>query len=93
MHRPRANWNVDAHRPTVAQRGYGGAHRKWRAHVLAREPSCRYGYPGCTRISTVADHIVSMREGGSPDDLANGAGCCRHCHAIKSQLESRRVAR
>jgi len=86
------SWRV-GQRPTTAERGYSSAHRRWRAQVLAREPFCRYREPGCSHISTVADHIVSMREGGAPLDLDNGAGCCVSCHARKSSRESRRGPR
>lgn len=57
--------------------------------VLARDPLCVYRYDdGCTLASTVADHVVPLSEGGE-DSLDNMVGCCRHCHAIKSQRESR----
>lgn len=74
---------------TVAERGYGARHVAWRADVLLRDPYCRYRLTGCTGISTVADHIVRLSQGGPRYDLNNGAGCCRNCHAIKSREERR----
>ena len=58
-------------------------HEHLRTQVLEDEPECRYRYPGCTVKSTVADHIVPLRLGGETV-RENLAGCCRHCHAIKS---------
>lgn len=81
------SWNVGP-RGTTAQRGYDAAHRRRREQVLREEPTCRYRYRGCTVQSTVCDHIVPRSQGGS-DYRSNLAGCCRHCHAVKSQRESR----
>lgn len=83
------SWRVDPNRGTTAARGYDAAHRKLRDQVLKEEPTCRYREPGCTVTSTVADHIVPIARGGARLDRANLAGCCRHCHAIKSQREGR----
>jgi 5-methylcytosine-specific restriction protein A len=80
---------INPNRGKVAARGYGEAHRKWRTLVLRRDPFCTLRYYGCTRLSTVADHIVRISEGGLRFDLANGQGVCQHCHAIKSAKESR----
>jgi 5-methylcytosine-specific restriction endonuclease McrA len=41
----------------------------------------------CTHLSTVADHVIPLSAGGR-DTLDNMVGCCRHCHAVKSQRES-----
>jgi 5-methylcytosine-specific restriction protein A len=89
--RPTGNdptWNVNPTRGTTAKRGYGEAHRQRRQQVLALYPRCVYEYPGCTQVSTVCDHVIALRDGGA-DALENLVGCCRHCHAVKSQRESR----
>ena len=88
LHPKRPSWNVGA-RPRTAARGYSAAHRTWRRAVLEREPYCHYRFPGCTLKSSVADHVVAMRFGGSQFDLSNGVGCCRTCHAVKSARESK----
>lgn len=80
---------MDPNRGTTAERGYDAKHRQWRTQVLARDPLCQYRYPGCTIVSTVSDHVVRIADGGARFALSNGKGCCRHCHAIKSQRESR----
>lgn len=32
----------------------------------------------------IADHIVELRDGGSPTDLANGRTLCAMCHSRKT---------
>ncbi len=71
-------------RGTVAERGYGGHHRKWRAMILQRDPLCMW--PGCHEPATVADHIVPLRQGGGWD-LENGQGLCRRHHNVKTRQE------
>lgn len=55
------------------------AWRKLRAFVLQRDPFCKA--PGCNRPSTVADHIVPRRQGGT-DDPAQLQGLCASHHSI-----------
>ncbi len=69
-------------RPSAAARGYGAAHRGWRAAVLERDPIC--SWPGCRQPSVAADHIQPIRDGGSRFDLANGQGLCLAHHATKT---------
>jgi 5-methylcytosine-specific restriction protein A len=58
-----------------------------RKEILKRQPDCRIGYPDiCTGISTDADHIVALSQGGT-DDLSNLQGACRRCHLRKASLE------
>ncbi len=54
-------------------------YRANRLIVLDREPLCHWQLPGCTRISTQADHLVSLAEGGT-NDLSNLAGACGPCN-------------
>ena len=57
------------------------AWRKLRDRVVAEEPVCQLGLPGCTGASTTADHIVTVRD---RPDLAlvrsNLRGACQHCN-------------
>jgi 5-methylcytosine-specific restriction protein A len=69
-------------RASAARRGYGFAHQRWRAAILARDPFCVV--PGCGKPSTDADHITPIRQGGNPFDLANGQGLCREHHSQKT---------
>jgi 5-methylcytosine-specific restriction enzyme A len=86
---PRPPWTtVKPTRGTTAQRGYGFRHQQLRLKVLARDPLCIYRFDaGCTDVSTVADHVIRLADGGL-DTLDNMVGCCRHCHAIKSGREA-----
>ena len=78
---------LDQRRPTAHQRGYDERHRGWRAEVLERYPVCRI----CGDApSTVADHIVPIRDGGARFDLANGQGTCAPCHNSRKQSEDQR---
>lgn len=57
------------------------AWRKLRAQVIAEEPLCWLQLPGCTRLSTTADHILTFKE--RPDLAmvrANLRGACAHCN-------------
>ena len=62
-------------------------HRKWAAIVKKRDPYCRVRLPGCTHITTQADHIVPVAFGGAEFDPANGQGICTSCHRKKSSRE------
>ena len=75
--------HYEQQRGSSAARGYGAAHRTWRTVILARDPVCRL----CHRApSTVADHIMPLRLGGTWA-LSNGQGVCAHCHAVKRGQE------
>lgn len=52
-----------------------------RAETLARDPECRLGLPGCTKVSTEVDHRVSRRVAG--DGPTNTQGVCRSCNLRK----------
>ena len=49
--------------------------------IIRRDPVCRLQLPGCTGVSTEADHITPTAEGGS-DHPSNGRGVCAHCHGV-----------
>jgi 5-methylcytosine-specific restriction protein A len=66
---------------------YGSAWPRLRAQVLREEPRCQLGLPGCTVVSTEADHIVPRLDGGS-HDRANLRGVCASCHRQKTHSES-----
>ena len=44
----------------VSTWGQGGFRKSVKAAVLARDPICVLGYPGCTYYSTECDHVVSI---------------------------------
>ena len=65
IHGRRAEPAYDQQRGTTAQRGDDARHRRWRELVLAEHPVCvdpDRAHPGVVRASTVADHIVPLRE-------------------------------
>lgn len=77
---------AEQQRGTAEQRGYGRQHRtRFRAGVLARDPTCRYP-DGCGARSTVADHWPRSRRdlvalGLDPDDPQHGRGLCATHHS------------
>lgn len=85
----------DAGRGSSAARGYGAAHRRRRAYVLARDPLCKEclrATPQRLTPSREADHIVPLAEGGA-EDVSNMQGLCRPCHSRKTARSSRGLAR
>ena len=79
--------DYERRRGTAAQRGYGAAHRQWRAAVLARDPICK----DCGKApSTEADHITPLSQGGGWS-LANGQGLCKPCHSRKTMTRDRGI--
>ena len=63
--------------------GAGGSRGSaWTAiakRVVAEEPTCHWGFPGCTERSTEADHLTPKALGGS-DDPSNLVGSCASCN-------------
>jgi 5-methylcytosine-specific restriction endonuclease McrA len=58
--------------------------RALRAAVLQRDPACRI----CGKApSTCADHILAVKLGGAPFDMANLQGACRACNSAKARDE------
>jgi len=73
-------------------------HRAWRAKVIARaggrcqDPRC--AAPGRSGARLFADHVVELRDGGAPFDVANGLARCGACHTRKTnEARAERMAR
>ncbi len=65
---------------------YGSSeHQEWSRAVIARAGGMCQG-KGCGRtgVRLFADHIVELRDGGSPTDVANGQALCGSCHTRKT---------
>lgn len=77
---------ADQRRGGARARGYGRAHERFRASVLARDPVCVL----CHNSPSVhADHHpLSRRElvdaGLDPDDPTRGRGLCPPCHSSET---------
>jgi 5-methylcytosine-specific restriction enzyme A len=80
--------------PKVAAPIYQTAeYRNWRAAVIGRsgghcqDPACADPMRS-TRL--FADHVVELRDGGAPFDVANGVALCGACHTSKTMRERAR---
>ena len=64
--------------------------RRWkrlRAWYIAQHPICEI----CNeRLATEVDHIVELRDGGSPTALDNLQALCHRCHSKKTMKERAR---
>lgn len=65
--------------------------------ILRKHPTCQLNLPGCTEVSTEADHVVGWQDatamGWTIEDIeaeTNGQGTCATCHGRKSQAEAQR---
>ena len=61
------------------------AWRKLRDQVVAEEPLCWLRLPGCTTVSTTADHVLTRKE--RPDLAmvrANLRGACASCNGRRN---------
>lgn len=58
--------------------------------VILEEPTCRIRTRCNGDPSTVADHIVEVRDGGAPFDRANLQGACGRCNVSKGQYAAQR---
>lgn len=76
-------------RGSAHERGYDRTHAKWRTLILSRDPLC-VRCLGRSEVtpSTIADHIVPVRNGGE-STLENGQGLCVPCHNVKMGHEKR----
>ena len=80
--------------PKIRASIYGTAEfAEWRAAVIRRSGGfCQS--PTCAnrlrKTRLYADHVVELRDGGQPFDLANGQALCGSCHQAKT-LASRAV--
>lgn len=67
--------------PTTRTRPSSSTEReRIRKQVLARDPTCTIGLPGCTVTSTVAHHLRDAADGGAYT-LDNLAGACHECNS------------
>jgi 5-methylcytosine-specific restriction protein A len=58
-------------------------YRVWREEVIRRaQGRCQECRREASRL--FADHIVEVKDGGAPYDLANGVGLCGSCHTRKT---------
>lgn len=79
-------------RDKEAQRFYESPAWKRLRHIkLSRQPLCEQ----CIKENRLTkadmvDHIVEIRDGGSPLDIDNLQSLCRSCHAVKSNRERSR---
>lgn len=74
---------------STTQRGYGWQHQKARKALLDAEPLCRMCRDaGKVTIAVVADHIVSLAQGGS-QSIENLQPLCTSCHREKTLREAR----
>jgi hypothetical protein len=80
---------VAAPAPKVADPYYHSPeHQRWRRIVVERsggrcqDTACRTPHRAGVRL--FADHIVELRDGGSPTDPANGLARCGACHTRKT---------
>jgi 5-methylcytosine-specific restriction protein A len=63
-------------------------HRAWRAEVIRRSGGhCQW--PGCQRagVRLFADHVIEIKDGGAPLDVANGQALCGGHHTAKTMRE------
>lgn len=62
----------------------GRAYKALARQVVKDEPLCWLRYPGCTRWSDTADHVIPIK---ARPDLAmvrsNMRGACRHCNSTR----------
>lgn len=70
---------VDAARPTSAQRGYDAAWQRIRKAFLAEHPHC----VDCGRAATEVDHIIALADGGT-NDWSNLQAKCKSHHSQKT---------
>lgn len=61
-------------------------HRAWVA-LVRRKAGYRCEKCGCQDPPLYADHVIELRDGGSPTDPFNGQLLCSRCHTIKTNRE------
>ena len=76
------------------QRGYGTAHDKMRAHLLATVITCEgeCKAKGIETLGTIADHIVPLSRGGT-GERANYQLLCKVCSDAKTLADKGAKAR
>jgi 5-methylcytosine-specific restriction protein A len=79
--RRQASRPARTNRPSARERGYDGAYRRARAHVLARQPWCGVcRHTGSPANPLTADHITPLSKGGT-NDVSNLRTYCRSCNS------------
>lgn len=70
------------------ERGYGAAHVKMRAHLIATVVLCEEcSRNGKVTVGTIADHIIPKAKGGG-DERGNYQLLCEPCSDAKTLIES-----
>jgi 5-methylcytosine-specific restriction enzyme A len=79
--------------PKQADPHYGSTeHKAWAAAVVRRAGNACQDC-GRSGVRLFADHVVELRDGGAPLDLANGRARCGSCHTTKTAADrARRMA-
>ena len=88
-HKKQEQRQYDKQRGSSTQRGYGARWRQYRLHYLMAHPLC-INFDECRNVSTVVDHIVPMKRGGSFWDPRNHQAMCKSCHDRKTVKEDGR---
>ncbi|MEH3121106.1 MAG: HNH endonuclease signature motif containing protein [Sphingomonas phyllosphaerae] len=81
--------------PTTSRhaRGYGTAHDKMRAHLLATVITCEEcARRGRETLGTIADHIKPLAQGGT-GDRSNYQLLCQDCSDAKTLADKGQTAR
>lgn len=74
---------VDANRPSAAERGYDAKWRMTRARFLKEYPLC-----ACGARATEVHHVIAKRDGGN-DAWENLQAMCKRCHSRVTQFGRR----
>lgn len=70
--------------PKITASHYGTeAHKQWARDVVRRAGSACEAC-GIRGKRLFADHVIELRDGGSPTDLSNGKAMCGSCHTKKT---------
>ena len=64
-----------------------------RAYHIQKNPICKHCFDNKKRIVSgdVVDHIIPIRQGGSPFDFQNLQTLCNPCHNVKSIKEKQTI--
>ena len=76
---------LDQHRDGAAARGYDADWQRLRALYLKRYPLC--SQPGCYRVATDVDHLLSVRQ--HPDLRLTWSNLRSFCHSHHSARTAR----
>lgn len=92
---PTLDTAIAAPPPKTAAPIYGTPeHKAWRKAVIARAGGKCQGPGPHKGWMLYADHVVEIKDGGDPLDVANGQALCAACHTRKTASErAKRQAR